>query len=179
MGTIDSLAQDSASVHDPRGRFHEQRTEIEHLVEYALVTAETLEDLGETGKKHASAPTAGRGTGGREGGRGGSTREGGRDGGRGRGGERSSERSGEPKRDGEPRRRRGPRSEGGAAPAVEQTSGVEVAGADGASVSIDLPNRAEGGAGDGESKPRRRRRRGGSGGAGASSSENAAPASAE
>ncbi|OJX97898.1 MAG: DNA helicase [Micrococcales bacterium 73-15] len=128
--------------------------------------AETLEDLGETGKRGGKGGPGSRDGGQRDGRRDGGSRDGGsRDGGsRGPARERRAETGEEGER--RPRRRRrrdgsGPESGSDASGA---TSGVEVGG-----VSIELPDRSERTTGDGEGggKPRRRRRRrgGSSGGA--------------
>jgi superfamily II DNA/RNA helicase len=129
--------------------------------------AEKLEDLGETGKRHAGGDSGGRG--GRDGGSG----RGGRDGGSGRGGrDGGSGRGGAPRGDGAGRGDGRGRGRSGA--------GRSDGGADGAQTQARAPR--EGGAatsGEGTPRPKRNRnrRRTGSGSAGGGQTGTQAPAS--
>jgi superfamily II DNA/RNA helicase len=116
--------------------------------------AETLEDVGETGKRNRPASSGGRDSGGRDSGGRGDSRgpSGGRQGGRSQDGrsQDSGSQDGEQAGAGKSRPRR-------------RTRGTGTAGADGDSAPATASAATEGSsdAGDGSAKPRRRRRRGG------------------
>jgi superfamily II DNA/RNA helicase len=120
--------------------------------------AETLEDLGETGKRNRPAQSGGRDSRGRDSrGRGDS---------RGPSGDRSGERAGEPSAE------RSGDGEGGKSRPRRRTRGTAAAAAEGSSPAGSSEQRpsAQGSSEDGAGKPRRRRRRGGANRGGGSES---------